>query len=243
MTTYHNAVSDKLVISFFPKATLFQAFSKDHTLKYSHVSSDHVIPDAIKSSIFSKTTCVNGRCNFILAPLGEDDYTPYFITNHKTYTKLALENLEQFSVVQDIDDQLSGVIKDLVNPDIKTDVAIWHDAIKGRHANSLYFYHCEDLLTAMVFKDGGLLLINRYAVENHDELFYYIMLLVEQLDLPVQDLHFECIATSGEHEVLQALFKNYLPTLHLAPYGQLQSESSDLRLEHILAGIFSECVL
>jgi hypothetical protein len=248
MATYHNAVSDKLVVSFYPKATFYHVYTKDHHLKWCMVQDKPETPSELEGAIFSKTTCINSVENVVLTPLHTENVTEFYSLNYAEFEELHQENLEKFAVVQNVSGAASSVIKKLVNPEISSDVSVLFKAVsQSSVANALYFYSSSNKVNVMVFKDGGLQLVNRYPAENQDELFYYIMLVVEQLELPVNNLHFECIASSGVHENLQSLFKNYLPTLHLikmdVDFSYLPESLQDHKSDFIQASYFSQCVL
>ncbi|MFT5951956.1 MAG: hypothetical protein ACI9AU_000669, partial [Bacteroidia bacterium] len=48
MESYHNAVSDKLVVVLFENLTIYQVFKKDNLLKWKTVIHGQVIPEQLK---------------------------------------------------------------------------------------------------------------------------------------------------------------------------------------------------
>ena len=111
--------------------------------------------------------------------------------------------------------------------------------------DAVYFYKQADRITVLAWKDGKFALANRYPADNLDEVFYYIMLVVEQLELHPADIYFEAICTKGLHESYHALFKNYLAPLHLSSDVLTYTTSvSEEDAEAIcLAHFFAQCVL
>ena len=51
MESYHNAVSDKLVVVLFENLTIYQVFKKDNLLKWKTVRHGQVIPKQLKDAI------------------------------------------------------------------------------------------------------------------------------------------------------------------------------------------------
>jgi hypothetical protein len=84
------------------------------------------------------------------------------------------------------------------------------------------------------------MLSNRYPVANADELFYFVMLVIEQLEIPVQDIHVECIASHDKAEEYKLLFKNYLPPIQQLAFSE---ETSSKDNTQVLSHFFAQCVL
>jgi hypothetical protein len=84
------------------------------------------------------------------------------------------------------------------------------------------------------------MLSNRYPIANADELFYFVMLVIEQLEIPVQDIHVECIASQDKVDEYKSLFKNYLSPIH---QPVLSDETSSKDNTQVLSYFFAQCVL
>jgi hypothetical protein len=105
-----------------------------------------------------------------------------------------------------------------------------------RHENALYYWLHEHTISLMVWKDGKLLAVNRYTSETKDEVFYYVMLAVEQLELPLDKLYFGSVGSTQEHASHKVMFQNYLP-----PLQQCSAQSTNSI--DAVAQFFAECVL
>ena len=249
MATYHNAVSDKLVVSFFPGSIFYFVYSKDNTLKYCEIESiSSDVSTAIANSIFSKTTCISAAQNFVLASLADTDYPAYYNLNFSSFDKLYEDNLEDFTVVHNVTPAIQHNIKKLVNPDVVSDISLVYKAfLQKGYQQAVYFYTIGNTVTIFCIKDGSLRIANRYPADDLDELFYYVMLLIEQLEMSAEKIHFECLTSKGRHESYHSLFKNYLPPLNLtnvvADNSFLSLEHHDLKSEFLQASFFAQCVL
>lgn len=249
MATYHNAVSDRLVVSFFPGSIFYFVYSKDNTLKYCEIqpiSSD--VSNTLANSIFSKTTCISAAQNFVLASLTNSDFEAYYKLNFASFDKLYDDKLEDFTVVHNLTPAIQHNLKKLVNPDIVSDVSLVYRAfLQKGYQNAIYFYTIGNLVTIFCIKEGRLRIANRYPSDDLDELFYYVMLLIEQMEMQAEKIHFECLTSKGRHESYHSLFKNYLPPLNLTNVvvdnSFLSLEHHDLKSEFLQASFFAQCVL
>jgi len=247
MSAYHNAVSDKLVVCSFPNRNYFQVYDKEDQLKWSFVSSEACLPQVLVDAIFSNSTYISVAQNFVLTPSNASNKQEFYALSYTEADALEYTNLEDFTIVHNLTTRFNNLLQGTANAKICNDVSVVYPNIhKQAIKDSLYFYITEGVLTIFVHVKGNLHLINRYKIESNDELFYYVMLVVEQLDLPIESLNFECLATSGEHEVYQSLFKNYLPKLELTKFQSNLSfapEDGKLKSEFLQSSYFAQCVL
>jgi hypothetical protein len=238
MSSYHNALSDRLVVCHFPTCLLFTVYNKDLVQKYQMISPDLSFPDSLADAIFSETHLLRMLNKCTLAPLGEQDYAPYFFVNFGGSYSIATQDSELFTLVYE--DTPTDYTRQLVNPRITTDIDItYRFASQGGHANAVYFYHVENEVTILAWKDGKFVLANRYAADNEEELFYYVMLVVDQLELPPTDIHFSVIGTKQQHASYHLLFKKYLSPLYLCNREQVEGTTDTIELAHF----FGKCVL
>ncbi|NNJ56011.1 MAG: DUF3822 family protein [Bacteroidia bacterium] len=249
MAAYHNSVSDILVVSFFPGAIFYFVYSKENTLKYCEIqpnSSD--IPSAISSSIFSKTTCISVAQNFVLASLSDNDFKAFYNLNFDSFDELKTDELEDFRVIHNLTPNVQHVIKNLVNANVVSDISLVYQAfLQKGYQHAVYFYTVGNTVSIFCIKEGKLRIANRYPADDLDELFYYVMLLIEQMEMPADKVHFECLTSKGRHESYHSLFKNYLPPLNLTNVvvdnSFLPLEHHDLKAEFLQATFFAQCVL
>jgi hypothetical protein len=239
MSTYHNAVSDKLVVFLYPSHTVFSIYSKDNILKFSVESSDYdVFPVTLKDAIFSTSHIVSVGARSTLVPLDISNWEAYFKANFGLkHNNLKYQNTDDCAIVYETSAAALLVESTLVNPEIYTDLdLIYAYASAKRYENAVYYWQYQKQLSIMVWKEGRLTLANRYAADTKDELFYYVMLAVEQIELSLDKLHIGCIADKDEHTLHHAMFQNYLPPIHLCNKDTLNGGD-------VMAQFFAECVL
>ena len=238
MSSYHNALSDRLVVCHFPSCLLFTVYNNNLDLKYQIISRDQSFPVSLADAIFSETHLLRMLNKCTLAPLGEQDYAPYFSINFGGGHSIVTQDSELFALVYE--DTPTGYTNQLVNPRITTDIdVLYRFASQGGYANALYFYHAENQVTILAWKEGKFVLANRYTADNEDELFYYVMLVVDQLELSPADIHFSIVGTTQQHVSYHPLFNKYLSPLHLCNSQQVEGSTDSIELAHF----FSQCVL
>lgn len=246
MESYHNAVSDRLIITHFEQSTLCQVFKKDNQIKWSTVSTDFVIPQEIQGAIFTSSTLIVSNFNFTLAPLQVEDYASFYELNFNESTPVTCFDTEEFTVVSQEAILASSASKSLAGLQTKSDIQlVYAYAAAKAKQQAIFFYKQAGKITILAWKEGKFLLANRYPADNLDEVFYYIMLVVEQLDLQPADVYFEVICSKGQHESYHSLFKNYLAPLHLSSdvLSYQSIATSDDAEAHCLAHFFAQCVL
>ncbi|MEY2924226.1 MAG: hypothetical protein RLZZ337_774 [Bacteroidota bacterium] len=245
MANYHNAVSDKLVVSFFTDAVVYNVFAKDNTLKWSHTSSNNELPNDLEHAIFSNTHCICAVHKFVMVPSEGLDAKDAFQLSYGTSSQLKTELIDHVKLAYQCTGFAEAITSKLVNYKLESDIGIALAYFgKKKHSDAIYFYEYQNTVSIFAYKNGSLVFANSYLVTNTDELFYFVMLAVEQLDLPVEDLYVECISTKGKHESLSVLFKNYLPALHLTPIQWAYNTDSNLDKDiQTLSAFFSQCVL
>ena len=83
MSTYHNAVSDKLVLFLDSDTSIYQIYSKDNQLKYQLNHHDNSsFPEELSAAIFSSTYLQLVNSKFTLCPLDEEKIDSFFQLNH-----------------------------------------------------------------------------------------------------------------------------------------------------------------
>lgn len=235
---YNNALSDRLVVCYFPSHSIFTVYNKDLLAKWQTSSNTHDFPAELQEAIFSETHVVRVLNKSTLAPLGESEYEAYFNVNFGKGFNIATQDSELFTVVYE--DVTIPYSTNLVSARETTDIdVVYRFASQKNYTNALYFYHANDEVTIWAWRDGQFVLANRYAADNEDELFYYVMLVVEQLELPANDIHFALLGTRTQHTAYHSLFQNYLSPLHLSNLEQ----GSDATIHTKLADFFGKCVL
>lgn len=243
MSTYHNAVSDKLILFIDDSLLVYSIYGKDNQLKFRVFSSEHEFPDELSSSIFSVTHVQIVNAKFSLAPLNEENLTSLYELNHGKSSQLTFNQNEIFKIGFEKPSALDKLDDKLVNANLITDIELFYEhGFKLKHPNAIYFYEYGGLLSIIAWKKGSFLLCNRYDVANVDELFYYIMLVVEQLDIPIESIYVACVSSDEKFVQYQTVFKNYLPVIERligVDSDQKQAEEND----HVLTNFFAQCVL
>jgi hypothetical protein len=246
MSAYHNAVSDKLIVSIFPGANVHAVYSKEHQLKWSTVS-EEILPIDLVNAIFSSSTIISSLGRFTLAPANMEDPKKFFEANFSNVGSLKTSSNEDFNIIEETHKGYKSVVDLLINTEEYSDVGLFYGyGAQKTNGDSLFFYPANNGVTIAAWKEGKFMLMNRYPADNLDETFYYIMLVVEQLELNAENLYFECICSKGAHESYHAMFKNYLASLHLYKLDEaldLSSVSDDRKQILILAQFFAQCVL
>tara|TARA_B100000497_G_scaffold35427_1_gene41520 strand:- start:1582 stop:2319 length:738 start_codon:yes stop_codon:yes gene_type:complete len=245
MTTYHNAVSDKLVLFIDTDSSIYSIYSKDNQLKHQLVfdsdDSDSSFPKELSSAIFSSTNLQIINSKFTLCPLSEDKIDAFFVLNHGSGIDFLTAKNDTFKIGFEKPKLLDVLTDKLVNTNTATDIELLFDHIsKKKHSHAIYFYEHKGILSLIAWKDGQFMLSNRYPVANADELFYFVMLVIEQLEIPVQDIHVECIASHDKAEEYKLLFKNYLPPIQQLAFSE---ETSSKDNTQVLSHFFAQCVL
>ena len=239
MSSYHNAVSDKLVVFLYPTCSVFTVFSKDNILKFSSDNgSSSMLPIELQGAIFSTTDTISVAARATLTPLADESYSSYFQANFgQAHQELKYQSTNDFTIVYEATPVTKELLHEVVNPQEHSDIHLMHTyAAAMRYENAIYYWLYNDTVSLLVWKEGRLVLTNRYKSDTKDEVFYYIMLAVEQLELHADKLHFGFVGSKAEHAVYQVMFQNYLPPLHLCSTGS----STDI---DELAQFFAECVL
>lgn len=244
---YVNAVSDRLIVSLFKTKVVYQVFSKDSLLKWQYVlDQSNTYPDLIKSAIFSSSTLVCSGMPFSLVPLGDSEPGLHFMLNHGISNDVLLQESEIFTIAYGIPSFFASTTPKIVGLQTTSDIHLLYLFLAQKSFNNAVFFYCQaDEITIMAWKNGRFTLANRYSNENVDETFYYVMMVIEQLELPPNQLHFECLCTKGMHENYYTIFKDYVSTLHLSTStASLQPvASAEHKEEELLAYFFAQCVL
>lgn len=245
MSAYHNAVSDKLVLFIDTDSSIYSIYSKDNQLKHQLVidsdDSDFSFPKELSTAIFSSTNLQIINSRFTLCPLSEDKIDAFFTLNHGVGIDFLTAKNDTFKIGFEKPKALDLLTTKLVNTNTATDIELLFDyTSKKKHSHAIYFYEHKGILSLIVWKDGKFMLSNRYPIANADELFYFVMLVIEQLEIPVQDIRIECIASDDKAEEYKLLFKNYLPLIQQLA---LSEESSSKDNTQVLSHFFAQCVL
>ncbi|PCJ64134.1 MAG: hypothetical protein COA58_14210 [Bacteroidetes bacterium] len=247
MSSYHNAVSDKLVVSLFPSISFFKVYSKDNQVRWSSLEKEGVLlPSELKESIFSSTSIISMGSKFTLVPLNVDLDKEFMELNFGKIGDLKTTVLDKLKVVEETKGNYKSVVSSLVNSEEYVDIGLLYKYSADKaNGDALFFYPYQNSVTIVAWKDNQFQLANRYPSDNLDELFYYVMLVVEQLELNAEKLYFECISSKGVHESYHVLFKNYLAPLHLSKVdiAANQDVNDDQRQTLILSQFFAQCVL
>jgi hypothetical protein len=117
----------------------------------------------------------------------------------------------------------------LHKPEQLLDFEVLHAFKKGlSRSNALYFSLLEGQLLVRIYSANRLILGNRYAVSNADEVFYFVMLATDQLELDKGNLHFEFIGPDVQYSEYAPMFKEHMPRLlHISNYLVDTSALSD----------------
>ena len=244
---YINAVSDRLMVSLFKEKVVYQVYNKDNALKCKFVL-DHKssYPVSLQNAIFSSSTLVSSGMPFSLGPLNDSEIKLHYSLNYGLSDNLEIQESELFAIAYNSPYAFTAISQQVVGLQRTSDIHLGYTyTAQKSHKNAVYFYCQANEITVFAWKEGQFMLANRYPSENADETFYYVMLVIEQLELNPNELYFECISTKGMHETYITFFKNYVSPLHLAnvsfPSGQTTLDEN--KEEELLAYFFAQCAL
>tara|TARA_B100001059_G_scaffold236483_1_gene287238 strand:- start:586 stop:1314 length:729 start_codon:yes stop_codon:yes gene_type:complete len=242
MLTYHNAVSDKLIIFLDYDSSIYQIYSKDNQLKYRLNHHDiSSFPEELSAAIFSSTYLQLVNSKFALCPLVEEKIDPFFQLNHGTGIDFLTAQNGTFKIGYEKHQSFDLLTQKLVNTNVATDIELLFEyTSKKTHKHALYFYEHQGILSIIAWRDNVFVLSNRYSVGNTDELFYFVMLVIEQLEIPIQKIYVECIASLDNYEEYKSLFKNYLLSFQHTTILDFKSNEDNSK---ILSHFFAQCVL
>ncbi len=237
MDTYHNSVTDILVLVDHTESTYIQIYGKDHLLKWEQVQTAREVPKILEQNIFSATYQITTNGKFSLVPNevsklsgyaqlnlgGDDDIKEYSLPNFKIIGK-------HVSIAD---------TKRLVGVENKLDVGLILEKLdSSKKSDTILFYDLGGVLTLLVWKQGVFHLANRYVVNSAEEVFYYIMLAAEQLELNAAELDFNIIGSEDTHKKYMEEFKDYLAPLHNASITQYRNSD-----EEAVTTYLAKCVL
>jgi hypothetical protein len=237
---YHNAVTDKLVVVCFLESTAYHIYSSVNQLKWFRFQGNTHKPPELDNAFFSATHVVNVNAAITLLPA---DYTDalheVFKLQHGEYHKLQSLIQEDIQLVYNQTPQIEALIQQLVSPQLELDCSILlQNKPKNRAQEQLVFFWVDEVLTILAYKENKLHLANRYQAANNDELFYYLMLVVETLHLHPENLEVYTLARQEDLNVYNALFKNYLKPLKLMNDANQGDETAV-----VIAHYLGQCVL
>lgn len=244
---YINAVSDRLLVNLFKAKVVYQVYNKDNALKW-HLVSDHKssYPVALQNAIFSSSTLVCSGMPFTLGPLNDAEMGLHYSLNHGLTGDLEIQESELFAIAYSQPSAYADISKQLVGLQKTSDIHLsYMYTAQKSHRNSVYFYCQANEITVFAWKEGQFMLANRYPSENAEETFYYVMLVIEQLELNPNEIYFECISTKGMHETYVSVFKNYVNTLHLANVTNSGAHDTidENKEDELLSYFYAQCVL
>lgn len=236
---YHNAVTDKLAVVCFLESAAYFVYSAANQLKWSSVGFSDSKPDALENAFFSVTHVVSVNSSFSMLPSNQANANDVYRLQHGVHNVLHSFIQEDIQYTFNHSPQQEKHYHSVVAPQLELDIPllIRH---KPQHPKEdlLWFYLAEDILTVCAYKGEKLHLANRYEVSNSDELFYFLMLVVETLNLQPEELDVYAIASKDDLEKFNSLFKNYL-----RPIQPMYENSSTASIQELIAQHLSQCAL
>lgn len=244
---YINAVSDRLIVSLFKDKVVYQIYNKDSILKWHCiVSYAHTYPDSLVNAIFSSSILVSSGMPFSLGPLNDSELQLHYTLNNGLADDLEIQESEIFAIAYQASSVFKTISQQVVGVQHTSDIhlAYTYTAQKSPK-NAVYFYCQANEITILAWREGQFMLANRYPSQNAEETFYYVMLVIEQLELNPSELYFECISTKGMHETYVSIFKNYVSPLYVSNIASASSQTNvdENKEEELLAYFFAQCAL
>lgn len=217
---------------------MFTVFSNENVVKFQYSTEEHAFPLQLSSAIFSETHVIRVLPKFTLAPLGQDSYDTYFELNFGSGYEIKTVDNDVFTTIYHY--KFVPYYSKLISPIESLGVdLLFRYVTKTNPKNALYFYCSDNQMCILAWKNGEFFLANNYAVSSDDEVFYFAMLVVEQLDLPADSVYFGFIGAVAQYSSFKNMFANYLqPLAHC--YSDVSHHS---REELAVAAFFGQCIL
>ena len=225
---YHHSVSNKLFLELHSDDITFLVCNRNYEVLQSgqfslvdEVMMKKIIDDhQVFNQIFGGVELIYGGSPFITIPaqiIESSDRQRLFKLSHKLGNESVLEdgNLDQeVSLIYSTPKAISNVLASKY-PNLKKvhELMCLNRWIQKNlsNPNTIFARIDGEVLLIVVMRNGKLTLANYFDVKSHDDIFYFIMLSVEQLNLEVENtsLVFLTCSDAIEDELLK-LFANYL---------------------------------
>ena len=241
MSSYSNALSDKLVVCSFSDCEIYTVYSKDESRKWTDTRQDNVFPEELSSSIFSVSHHIQVGANFCLSPLDDSmNHKDIFKLNFGSAETLKTKSTDRFEIVYD---ELPAVnSKNLVGVQESIDIELLYQRLNIYAAEEgVLVVYDNSHITILVKNRGDLVLANRYQIDNLDECFYYVMLAIEQLNLTQETLKIDFVGAVNFFKKFSLIMEGYVQRINNR--SDLSISISGLTNKEILAQYYSKCVL
>ncbi|MFY0645158.1 MAG: DUF3822 family protein [Bacteroidia bacterium] len=254
-SNYQNAVSDKLIVLNQNEQVSVLVSSKNSEPKYykAFISSEgeHEVKSVLSTSIFESTTVIDVNPDFVLCPIGlsQEEQGKHFQLSYEKSGELLSQPLSQeIDIVYPRQELPFDLASFLVNPISRVDIQLLHEYKSGLQTkNAVYISSIDQQLLIRIYSGQNLLLCNRFDTQNLEEIRYFVLFAVEELNLDISALHFEFLGSQKEYEPLKELFNPHLPMLLKLPgksFDQfdLSSQTIDELADRWFTSICLECV-
>ena len=247
MSAYVNSVSDKLYIFSYSDRQVLCICSAANEPKWIE-ELDNNSPAVLNNAHFSEQHLIHCNSPFVLCPSTESsDASQYYALNYGM-AEVETKPLDEDILMAYHPSHHKQIEDLLVKPSEHLDFEVLHRYKGGlSRSNAIFFSVADRQMLIRTYSAQRLILANRFAVENKDEIFYFIMFAAEQLKLDISSIHFEFMGTKEQYSVYEELFKNYLPKLlHLDNYlisdSKLPDSQKELFAKEWLAAVAIQCV-
>ena len=224
-----HSVSNKLIVEFNGRDLLFVTLRKDNTVVGADV---HLITEnepvesiiAHYPEIYSEVRLIVRRSNFVTIP------ELYFREGAEAFYSLSyqigageivlIDKLEQqlgiaYAADNKVIAQLKSKFPTLV---LNHEAGIILQEILSKNNKIQPWIGLvvnDDQLVMIITLNGKLHLCNSYQIKNNDELFYFVMLAIEQLQINQASAEIELLGEVHETHKIMELFENYVGNISL----------------------------
>ncbi|MBI1306178.1 MAG: DUF3822 family protein [Bacteroidetes bacterium] len=243
---YHHSVSNRLILEYSNGALRWVVTDKQYnlladgtfTLVDDEILSTQFRDHRIFNEIFSSIQVLTGQSSFVCLPEELADPTSarkLFFLQHELSKEdvlmrgvLTTDIAVMYAIPQYLRDQVKQKFPIAEFEHEAVTFYRWVNARFKTIATNIIVSHRENGILAIVQKDGEFKLCNEYPANNPEEIFFYIMTLVEQLELDPEQTTLSWVGhTSKDQKTIFDTFEPYIQKVNFISDDFL-SEYSDL---------------
>jgi len=226
--SYHHSVNNKLLLEIHSGNLCYLICNRDFepitsgsfSLVDAEMLKSLLNDNAALNQIFGSVQLIYGGSPFVTIPsqiLTSADRKQLFQLSHKIGQDTQLEEgnmTTEVTLTYAVPSSLTSVIK-AKYPNLKKSHEIactykWIETLGLEHTK-IYARFQGELLLVLVTRNGKFLLANYFDAKNNDDVFYFIMSVVEQLSLDIEVTTLHWLQTGKESATsLLSLFENYV---------------------------------
>jgi hypothetical protein len=250
---FHHNITHRLIFEvqnenlFYAISTKDDQIVKQGDLKFIDVDllENLLAHNSVLNKIYSRVTLLYSETDFIIFPsqiAQNQDIEKLFAINSvlKTDQRLVTDAFDSeihfaFAINQSYIDLFK---KQYSNLEVKHEAELFYHKTKGSSGSTEWQIHAKATSTRLllsVFKGSSLQLINYFDVKDHDDLFYYVMLACEQLEIDIEKTKLSWFNTSAYYgQEINTLFENYIGTVQAVPQETINGSTLSWSISHLI---------